>query len=189
MNIYRPSIQSSWIDETIKLLDDQIVSLYQNPEHGPILLSWMIMCMTSPRVQEDDDNILKYQQFGDRAAQLGVFNYLRTITRHPMYGDRYSVIGRLVRKAVYNILNELCDLFDGDGSVARHKYIFELLTELLRTPSIARDFIARNGEQRIVTLGMRKFEFSFLFHRRMCFSVQYRLQQFSGGFYFIVNDS
>ncbi|KAG4075361.1 hypothetical protein HA402_003152 [Bradysia odoriphaga] len=136
--------QSSWIDEIIKLLDDQIVSLYQNPEHGPILLSWMIMCMTSPKVQEDDDNILKYQQFGTRAVHLGVFNYLCVMIRHPMYGDRYSVIGRIVRKTVYNILNELCDLFDGDGSVARHKNIYQLLSELLRTYTIANDFIGRD---------------------------------------------
>lgn len=144
--IHRLSDQLSWIDEVIKLLDDQIVSLYQNPEHGPILLSWMIMCMTSPKVQEDDDSIQKYQQFGTRAVQLGVFHYLCVMIRHPMYGDPYSVIGGIVRKTVYNILNELCDLFDGDGSMARHKNIYQLLSELLRTYSIANDFIGRDGE-------------------------------------------
>lgn len=154
-DFHRTSSQSSWIDETIKLLDDQIVSLYQNPEHGPILLSWMTMCMTSPTVQEDDDNILKYRQFGARAAQLGVFNYLFVMIRHPMYGDRYSVVGRLVRKSVYNILNELCDLFDGDGSMARHRNIFQLLSELLKTYSIAKDFIGRDGEFLNICLSCR----------------------------------
>lgn len=143
---YRLSNQPSSVDETIKLLDDQIVSFYQNPEHGPILLSWMIMCLTSAKVQDDDDNILKYQQFGSRAAHLGVFNYLCVMIRHPLYADRYSVIGRIVRNTVYNILNELCDLFDDDGSMARHKNIFELLSELLKTYSIARDFIGRDGK-------------------------------------------
>lgn len=143
---FRLSSQPAWIDEAIKLLDDQIVSFYQNPEHGPILLSWMILCITSPKVQEDDDNITKYQQFGARAAHLGVFNYLCTMIRHPMYSDRYSVIGRIVRKTIYNILNELCDLFDEDGSMSRHKNIFHLLSELLKTYSIAKDFIGRVGE-------------------------------------------
>lgn len=104
------------------------------------------MCMTSPKVQEDDETIFKYQQFGTRAVHLGVFNYLCVMIRHPMYGDRYSVIGRIIRRTIYNILNELCDLFDGDGSVARHKSIYQLLSELLRTYSIAKDFIGRDGE-------------------------------------------
>lgn len=106
----------------------------------------MVFCITSPKVQEDDDNISKYQQFGARAVHLGVFNYLYTMIRHPMYSDRYSVIGRIVRKTIYNILNELCDLFDDDGSMARHKYVFHLLSELLKTYSIASDFIGRDGE-------------------------------------------
>lgn len=143
---FRLSIEPLWIDETIKLLDDQIVSLYQNPEHGPILLSWMVLCITSPKVQEDDDNITRYQQFGTQAVHLGAFNYLFTMIRHAMYGDRYSVIGRIVRKTIYNTLNELCDLFDDDGSMARHKYIFQLLSELLKTYSIAKDFVGRDGE-------------------------------------------
>ncbi|KAJ6644260.1 Nucleoporin Nup188 [Pseudolycoriella hygida] len=144
VDVKRSGIESSWIDETIKLLDDQIISLYQNPEHGPILLSWMVMCMTSPKIQEDDDNILKYQQFGSRAAHLGVFYYLTVMVRHPMYSERFSVIGRIVRKTIYNILNELCDLFDDDGAIARHKNIFQLLSELLKTYSIAKDFIGRD---------------------------------------------
>lgn len=146
LSICRSSIQQSWIDETMKLLDDQIVSLYQNPEHGPILLSWMVMCLKSPKIQEDDDDVSKYQQFGSRAGHLGVFNYLCTMIRHPMYSDRYSVIGRIVRKTTYNILNEICDLFDGDGSMARHKNIFQLLSELLNTYTIAGDFIDREGK-------------------------------------------
>ncbi len=104
------------------------------------------MCLTSAKVQEDDDNILKYQQFGSRAAHLGVFHYLYQMIRHPMYGDRFSVIGRIVRMIVYNLLNELCDLFDNDGSMARHKSIFQLFSELLKTYSIAEDFIGRDGE-------------------------------------------
>lgn len=104
------------------------------------------MCMTSAKVQEDDDNISKYQQFGSRAARLDVFNYLCTMIRHPMYADRYSIIGRIVRKTIYNMLNELCDLFDDDGSMARHKDIFLLLSELLKTYSIAKDFIDRVGK-------------------------------------------
>lgn len=103
------------------------------------------MCMTSPKVQEDDDNIAKYHKFGSRAVRLEVFNYLCTMIRHPMYGERYSVVGRIVRRTVYNVVNELCDMFDEDGSMARHTNIFQLLSELLKTYSIAKDFIGRDG--------------------------------------------
>lgn len=106
----------------------------------------MILCLTSPKIQEDDDNITKYQTFGTRAAHLGVFNYLCTMIQHPMYSERYSVIGRIVRKTIYNSLTELCNLFDSDGSMARHKNIFHLLSELLKTYSIAKDFIGREGK-------------------------------------------
>lgn len=134
--------------------------------------------MTSPNVQEADESILKYQQFGSQAAHLGVFNYLCTMIRHPMYGDRYSVIGRIVRQTIYNILNELCDLFDDDGSMARHKYIFQLLSELLKTYSIAKDFIGRNGKfvQVLIKPGHRT---NFCYrYRRKHLLVQHSLQQF-----------
>lgn len=108
------------------------------------------MCMSSPKVQEDDDTVAKYHKFGSRAVRLEVFNYLCTMIRHPMYGERYSVIGRIVRRTVNMIVNELCDLFDEDGSMARHPNIFQLLSELLKTYSIAKDFIGREGSLRSV---------------------------------------
>lgn len=58
-----------------------------------------------------------------------------------------SNVSRIVRRTIYAHLHQLCDLFDGDGAVANHVKIYDLLSELLRTPSIAKDFCNREGNQ------------------------------------------
>lgn len=44
-------------------------------------------------------------------------------------------------------MTRLCDLFDADGSVAQHAKVYELLSELLRTPGLAKDFCNRDGKK------------------------------------------
>lgn len=55
-------------------------------------------------------------------------------------------MSRIVRKTVYNMLTHMCNFFDGDGSCARHPYIYELLCELLSWPTLAKEFCADEGE-------------------------------------------
>ena len=56
-----------------------------------------------------------------------------------MYTDK-SLIAKIVRKNLYDHLSFMCDLFDSDGSMAQHSKIYELISEVLSTPSIANEF-------------------------------------------------
>ncbi|XP_055610232.1 nucleoporin Nup188 [Uranotaenia lowii] len=130
---------SDWIIEAINILDREFVSLHQYPEHGPLLLVWMLFNFRLQSRLEDDDLCNRYRQFGSRAVQLGVFEYLLALISHPTFND-HSLVCRVTRKSIFNHLSYLCQLFDSDGSVASHAKIIELLSELLQNPSIAVEF-------------------------------------------------
>lgn len=72
------------------MLDKQLVGLHQNPEHGPMLLAWMLFNMQSISGEvEDDELTLRYRQFGTRATHLGVFGYLHQMISHTMFKVRF----------------------------------------------------------------------------------------------------
>lgn len=54
-------------------------------------------------------------------------------------------MSRIARKTIYNQLTYMCDLFDADGSCAKHPFIYELLCELLSWPTIAKEFCNHEG--------------------------------------------
>lgn len=81
----------------------------------------------------------KYRQFGFRAVQLGVFEFLLKLVSHKIFSDK-SLVAKIVRKSLYDHLSLMCELFDSDGSMSQHSKIFELLSEVLSTPSIANEF-------------------------------------------------
>lgn len=55
-------------------------------------------------------------------------------------------MARIVRKSIYNLLSHLCDYFDNDGSCSRHFFIYELLSELLSGPNLAKEFCSSEGK-------------------------------------------
>ncbi|XP_055534694.1 nucleoporin Nup188 [Wyeomyia smithii] len=129
----------TWMTGLSKALDGEFVTLHQFPEHGPLLLVWMLFNFRLQTCLEDDDISNRYRQFGSRAIQLGVFQYLHALVTHPTFQD-HSLVCRITRRAIFNHLGFLCQLFDSDGSVSYHNKIFELLAELLHSPSIATEF-------------------------------------------------
>lgn len=130
--------------DVVSYLDDDIVLLHQNPEHGTILLAWMLMNLRVIELNEEDPKFRKYRQFGSKAVVLGVFDYLNAILSHSLFRDQ-SLISSLVSKTIYNQISFLCDLFDSDGAVAQHKGIYELLSELLKVPIVAKEFCFNEG--------------------------------------------
>ncbi|XP_053672999.1 nucleoporin Nup188 [Anopheles nili] len=130
---------ASWIERVVAALDGPMVSLHQFPEHGPLLLLWMLFNFRLQHTVEDEDTTRRYQQLGSRAIKLGVFEYLHGIVSHPMFKDQ-SLTARIVRKSIFNHLGFLCQLFDADESIAHHSKIFDLLSELLTSPTIATEF-------------------------------------------------
>ncbi|XP_041771504.1 nucleoporin Nup188-like isoform X1 [Anopheles merus] len=130
---------AGWIERVVAALDGPMVSLHQFPEHGPLLLVWMLFNFRLQHTVEDEDTTRRYQQLGSRAIKLGVFEYLHAIVSHPMFKDQ-SLTARIVRKSIFNHLGFLCQLFDADESIAHHSNIYDLLSELLTSPTIATEF-------------------------------------------------
>lgn len=142
---YSPQPNIEWIKETVDLLDSEITQMHQNSEHGPLLLSWMLLNFQAVDLSDENENFRKYRQFGARAVRLGVFGYLRAIICHPMFQDE-SVIATLVRTSIYEQLSCLCNLFDADGAIGQHPNVYDLLSELLTTPSLAKEFSTNEGK-------------------------------------------
>lgn len=139
-----------WVSGIVKSLDSELVTLHQFPEHGPLLLVWMLFNFRIRTRLDDDDLSSRYRQFGSRAIQLGVFEYLHALVIHPTFND-HSIVSRVTRRAIFNQLGFLCQLFDTDGSVAHYAKIFDLLSELFHSPSIAAE-LCRNEENPIRSL-------------------------------------
>ncbi|XP_055385303.1 nucleoporin Nup188 [Condylostylus longicornis] len=146
IDVSQKDTDSAWIYNVIKNLDESITSIKHGPsssqlcpEHGPLLLSWMLFNFRVIDSETDDIATRKFRQYGGKAVQLDVFNSFKNIVTHQMFEDD-SLISRVARKTVYNYLNHLCELFD-DGSIGKHNGVYDLLSELLHTPLIAKHFV------------------------------------------------
>lgn len=150
-------------------LDKDVVLLHQNPEHGPILLSWMLMnfqliiAENPNQLRAENPEFQKFQQYGTKATKLGVFGYLQKIISHPMYRDQ-SLAALIACRTVYNLMAFMCEIFDSDRAVAQHKNIFELLSELLKNPTIATSFYSSTagGAQSLFQTAIENFPVDFV---------------------------
>jgi len=123
--------------------------MHHRPEHGPLLLVWMLLRLRGTNDADDASSLLRCRQLGKRAVDLKCFVQMHLIARHSMYADD-SMLSRIVRKTIYNQLGYMCNLFDGDGSCARYEGIYELLCELVSWSHIAKDFCSREGQYYII---------------------------------------
>lgn len=140
-----PQNTVSWNAKVFKDIDETITTSHQHADSGPILLAWMVKNLKALALDEtlnDSINSRNYQQCGAKAIKLEVFKYLLALlTSRPFQSKPPSLLAITARQLVYKILNEMCDLFDADGSVAQHNFIYDLVAELLTTPSISVDFM------------------------------------------------
>ncbi|XP_075165428.1 nuclear pore complex protein Nup188 [Haematobia irritans] len=120
-------------------LDRDITSMFHHPENGPMLLAWMMLQIQHTDAADNEEKLLLCRKMGKRAVDLNCFKYMHDLVSSQMFKDD-SMVSRIVRKTIYNLLTNLCDYFDGDGSCARHPYIYELLCELLSWPTLAKEF-------------------------------------------------
>ncbi|ALC41498.1 CG8771 [Drosophila busckii] len=135
----QPADHDKLIEQLLEALHVEVTSLHHRPEHGPLLLCWTLLRLRATNDAEDATSLLRCRQLGKRAVELKCFNIWQSIVTHPMFSDD-SLLSRIVRKTIYNQLNYMCDLFDGDGSCARYEGIYELLCELLSWPQLAKEF-------------------------------------------------
>jgi nuclear pore complex protein Nup188 len=143
---------NKWMHEIIEKIDEKVVSMHHYQEHAPILLSWMIFKFSTKKNNNDEttDDSVNYGKLGARAVQLNVFDYLNKMITHKQYKDK-SLVSKIVHRNIYDNLSFLCELFNADGSFAKHPKIFELFSEVLKMPSIAKDF-CKNEQNPIRTL-------------------------------------
>lgn len=145
LDFEHPKDNIQLIEQLIEELHVPISSMHHRPEHGPLLLVWMLLRLRGTNDSEDASSLLRCRQLAKRAVELKCFQLLHAIATHAMFADD-SLLSRIVRKTIYNQLNYMCDLFDGDGSCARYEGIYDLLCELLSWPQLAKDFCNREGE-------------------------------------------
>lgn len=142
---------TSWANDVIGMLDGKIISMHHYQEHGPILLSWMIFKFASKGQETvSNENFENYGKLGARAVQLNVFDYLLKMLTHKQFKDK-SLASKIIMRCIYDNIVFLCKLFNSDGSMAKHPKIFEVLSEILKNPSIAKDF-CKDEESVIKTL-------------------------------------
>ncbi|XP_052839879.1 LOW QUALITY PROTEIN: nucleoporin Nup188 [Drosophila gunungcola] len=145
LDFEKPQENSNLIEKLIEDLQVDIASMYHRPEHGPLLLVWMLLRLRGTNDADDASSLLRCRQLGKRAVDLKCFVQLHLVARHAMYADD-SMLSRIVRKTIYNQLAYMCNLFDGDGSCARYEGIYELLCELVSWPHLAKDFCSREDD-------------------------------------------
>lgn len=150
------------LSQISQLLDKDIVMLHQNAEHGPILLSWMLMNFKLIELRGDSPEFQRFQQYGTKAAKLGVFEYLHKMLCHPMYRDQ-SITATIACQVINNLLSNLCEIFDCERVVAQHKNIYDLLSELLKNPTVSASLCtgAESGIQLLFNTAVDKFPIDF----------------------------
>lgn len=130
----------AWMNEIINKIDDKTIALHHHNEHGPILLSWMIFKFASKKGDATSlDLYSSYGKLGTKAVQLNVFDYLFKMVSHKQFKDK-SLVSRIFIRCIYDYLEYVCELFNSEGSMAQHPMIFELFSELLKLPGIAKEF-------------------------------------------------
>ncbi|XP_016986154.1 nucleoporin Nup188 [Drosophila rhopaloa] len=145
LDFENPQENSNLIEKLIEDLQVDIASMHHRPEHGPLLLVWMLLRLRGTNDADDASSLLRCRQLGKRAVDLKCFVQLHLVARHSMYADD-SMLSRIVRKTIYNQVGYMCNLFDGDGSCARYEGIYELLCELVSWPHLAKDFCSREDD-------------------------------------------
>lgn len=153
----------SWMTDVVDKLDESITALHHYAEHGPILLSWMLFKFAAKSNDTTTDHYATYGKLGSRAVQLNVFDFLHKMVTHRMFKDS-SLTSKIIARCIYDNLSFLCDLFNSDGSVAEHPRVFELFSEILKSPAIAKDF-CKSEDNPIRTLfntALEKFPHEFV---------------------------
>ena len=74
----------------------------------------------------DDQEMAKFRRYGAKAVQLNCFKFLYDMESHPMFNND-TLVSKVVRQTVYDLLNFSCDLFDGDKYMGKQTYIYELI--------------------------------------------------------------
>ncbi|XP_053614028.1 nucleoporin Nup188 [Plodia interpunctella] len=128
---------SSWIESTKQHVECELTKLQLNVEHSPMLLSWMLLTLKSDQHAKLFES--QYQHYGSVALKMHVFEFILQMLNTSVFSDK-SKCSLIIRKRIFALLNELCDKFDGDGTLSHQSGVMQLCAELVRNPDIAGEF-------------------------------------------------
>ncbi|XP_059055103.1 nucleoporin Nup188 [Achroia grisella] len=128
---------SSWIETTKQNVECELTKLQMNVEHSAMLITWMLLTLQS----EQHSRLFEshYQHFGTVALRMHVFEFLLEMLNNSVFSDN-SKCSKIARQRVFCLLNDLCNKFDGDGTLSHQPGIIQLCADLLKTPDIANQF-------------------------------------------------
>ena len=128
---------SHWLWEsegTVVQIDKLISGLGNFPEHGPIMLAWMLAHF----VVDGQDALLCHQVLGERAIGLGALKFLCAVATNEVILSNLSLAG-LSKGICYSVLSVLVSAFDPQrmGILQDAQILSE---ELLKEDNLAQDF-------------------------------------------------
>lgn len=97
-----------WDESQYVKLEEVILLLGAQPEHGPINMAWMLINFSGPNGEEVFDS---FRRFGELALKADCFVFLEQILRHKMFKEsaRFS---NIAFKTVYQMLYVITSKFD-----------------------------------------------------------------------------
>ncbi|XP_075969402.1 nuclear pore complex protein Nup188 [Anticarsia gemmatalis] len=155
---------SSWIDNTKDVVETELSKLQMNAEHSVMLITWMMLTLQSEKHVKLFES--QYQHYGATAIRMQVFEFLQQMLKSSVFSDK-SKCAFIAQERVFHLLNQLCDKFDGDGTISHQPGVMQLCADLLTTPEINAKFWElhqRDDNFGVVSLwntGLEYFPFNF----------------------------
>ncbi|XP_065582675.1 nucleoporin NUP188-like [Artemia franciscana] len=114
---------------TVREIEVVLSGMGMQKEHGPLLVSWMIMQSLGPL---GDEALVKYQSLGQKAVEQRVLGYIATMTK--------SVdIKEIIHPIIYEFLTTLSSKFE-PTALGTSEDLNAIMEEVLTSRSIAEDF-------------------------------------------------
>ncbi|OWR40671.1 hypothetical protein KGM_201521 [Danaus plexippus plexippus] len=136
--------KSSWIDKTKERVECELTKLEPSVEHSLMLITWMMFTLQSESHAKLFET--QYHNYGSTALKMRVFEFIKQMLNNSVFSDG-SKCALIFRLRIFQLLNELCDKFDGDGTLSHQPGIMSLCSDLLRTPVIAEQFWMLNQKE------------------------------------------
>ncbi|XP_068626633.1 nucleoporin Nup188 [Battus philenor] len=128
---------SQWLEKTKDAVEGELTKLELSHEHSALLITWMMLTLKSKEHVKLFET--QYQHYGATALRMKVFEFLQEMLNSYVFSDN-SKCSEIARCRIFQFLNNLCDKFDGDGTLGLQPGIMQLCSDLLQSPDISEKF-------------------------------------------------
>ncbi|XP_043192850.1 nucleoporin NUP188-like [Amphibalanus amphitrite] len=123
---------------------DAALPLGARPEHGPLLLAWLLVLHVTANGAAGSEG--RRAALTRRCRQLNVLGYIRQmLTEAEVFQNRTSMIGKIARATIYNVVDLLLLCFDATN-LGDEKDMVTICAEVLSVPHLAADFWAADSD-------------------------------------------